>query len=458
MHMEDTNHEPLDSFSLKRVPIVVFLLALGVVIRFLLIGYFEDAPKTDSEKLFIQLGENWVGTYSLLLEGQPTAMSMPAYPILLGLQKWMFPDSWQPIIWLQILLGTLSAWLGARIAWKIFLQPVAYWATFAILLVHPAYCALSGRLEPICVTTFLFLLGTWILTFVFKPGFHLAYFLMATGVFCMALYFSLKIFLIVPILALGIGCLAHEKVVGVLGGVTVCLALLVSLMPWMGRNLIVMGIFIPLTSSLPSQVESSLVNRNEPTAGQIKISTGKGELDDYQRSLGRIPEEMKRLETKDWIGIFAGIFTGWWSDYPVLFQKLHTKAKLVTQVVLFTLGITLFCLALIGILPTLNSGRTWVFLVVLGVFGFQVSFLASPAYHHLLGFPLLILFASRGISQISILFTKNWRSNPPTPGSPKPTWTSETEYEYEDPYLDPIKGTPSEDYEEDPEKKFGPLF
>ncbi|MCA9412278.1 MAG: hypothetical protein KC944_13770 [Candidatus Omnitrophica bacterium] len=457
--MEEYEREPLDSFSLKRSPLVLLLLIVGVAVRFFVVGYFEDSPLTDAEKIYTQVGDNWVGTYGLSLDGQPIAAVMPAYPILLGLQKWLYSDSWQPIIWLQIVLGALSAWLGARIAWKVYRQPVAFWAAFLILLLHPAFCAMCGKIEPLCIATFLFLLGVWFLTFVFLPSFHLFYFLMVAGIFSFALYFSLKILVIVPLLALGIGFLAYERMVGVLGGITVCLALLVALMPWMGRNLIVMGTFIPLTTSLPGQIETALVNRNEPSAGQIKISSGKGELDDYQRSLDRIPEEIKRVGVGDWFGTLAGAFTSWWSDYPVLFQKLHTGSNILVRTVLFTLGITLFFLALIGILPNLNMGQTWVFLIALCAFGFQISFLASPPYYHLLGFPLLILFTARGVSQIAVLFTKNWRSTEPESGPPKLTWKSETEYEYEDPYLEPIKG-PQKVFgdSEEEDSKPGPLF
>lgn len=458
--MEDYEREPLDSFSLKRSGLVFVLLLLGIAARFLVIAYFEDSPPTDSETLYTQIGESWVERYGLRIAEKPTAAVMPAYPILLGIQKWLHPDSWRPVIWFQILLGSLSAWLIARIAWKAYRQPGAYWAAFLISLFHPAYCAMCGRLEPLCIATFLLVLGTWILTFVFRPSFHLFYFLMAAGTFSLALYCSLKGLIVAPLLALGIGFLAYERVVGILGGITVGLSMLVSLMPWVVRNMIVMGTFIPLTTTLPSQIETALVNRDQPAGNRIRVVAGAGELDDYQRSLGRVPQEIKRIDVKGWIGIVAGTFTGWWSDYPILFEKLHTKAKLMTQVALFTLGIALFCLALIGILPTLNSGRTWVFLLVLGAFGFQVSFLSSPPYHHLFGFPFLIVFAARGVSQISIVFTKSWRSNPPEPPSPKPTWVGENEYVWEDPYLEPIKGPRSTnpDADEDPERKLGPLF
>ena len=162
--MEEYEREPLDSFSLKRSPLVLLLLIVGVAVRFFVVGYFEDSPLTDAEKIYTRVGDNWVGTYGLSLDGQPTAAVMPAYPILLGLQKWLYSDSWQPIIWLQIVLGALSAWLGARIAWKVYRQPVAFWAALLILLLHPAFCAMCGKIEPLCIATFLFLLGVWFLT------------------------------------------------------------------------------------------------------------------------------------------------------------------------------------------------------------------------------------------------------------------------------------------------------
>lgn len=458
--METLDKHPLDSFSIRRSPLVLLLLLVGAVYRFFIVRHFETAPNTSAEEFFILLGGSWSEDYRLSLDGHPTAGVMPGYPILLGIQKLVLGESMSGVVGMQILLGTICCWLGARIAWKTFRQPAAFWSALLILLFHPAFAAVCGELEPVILTTFLFLLGTWLLVFTFRPSLHLVCFLMAAVVFSASIYFSLLPLLAIPVMAIGLGFLAHERLVGVLGGIAVCLAVSAALMPWMGRNLLVMGTFIPLTTSLPLELESALIQRNEPTSTRIRIVTGEGEVEDYQRALSRLSPEVQKMGARDWITVGTMAFTQWWSDYPVLFAKLHTPPKLWLRVLLFTLGITLFFLALIGVLPTLNSGRTWVFILVLGIFGIQHALFSLPPYRHLVAFPILVIFSARGVAQISILFTKNWRSTPPEPPLPTPTWVSENEYVFQDPYLEPIKGPKKGAPETDQQGsgRLGPLF
>ncbi|MBK7494419.1 MAG: hypothetical protein IPI28_03020 [Candidatus Omnitrophica bacterium] len=236
----DTPHT-LDRFSIRRAPLVFLLLLAGLGIRLYPVFQLDIEPRGDRELLVSLLADEWRSNWSYSLEGHPTAVMMPVYPVVVGLLRWVMPDSWTPLLVLQALLGTLAAWFVFRIAWRISRIPGVAWGTFFLCLFYPPLILLGLKIEPGMLYAFSLAFGIWLLSFTLVRTAPLAHILLAAFLFMGVIYLSPKILILIPFLAVWAGLKSYDRLTGMLGAFALCLACIVCLMPWMARNFISTG-------------------------------------------------------------------------------------------------------------------------------------------------------------------------------------------------------------------------
>jgi len=387
----------MDHFSWKRSPTVLLLVLAGILIRLAAVNWLGADPADDREIFYTTIAEEWRGAFSLTVGGNPTAAVMPLYPILLGLFRIGSPESWMPILVLQAILGGLAAWLAYRVAWRIGRVPAVAWGTLLLCLFYPPLVLQSILLEPGPILTFCLALALWFLTGVFRPSVHLVAFMFGAGVFVIGFYLSPKIIIAIPIIALSCGVCAVDRKTGMLASFALLLGCMVALMPWMGRNFIVMGSAVPLNTGFVHTLESSLSEaKGEQSVPDHDFSSGE-EVSHYQGSLAAVSGQLQSLEPASWVRLVKRVFPFWVTDYPDLVKtRFRFAQRIVYRTVALVGTIAIVLLALVGMLAQFRSGRAWMLIVLLEAATFQAAFFNQPAHDHLMYWPYLAYFISWG--------------------------------------------------------------
>ena len=179
----------------------------------------------------MSLAIEWRETLHLSLDGNSTAVVMPAYPLFLGVAAMVFPGTWVPVGLLQAFLGGLTAWLAYRVAWEVFEKARAAWIVLGLVAFYPPLVVAPAELDPVVVTGFLLTLGIWLLTLNFRDVQHILFFMAAAAVFSAAILVTGEVLVLIPFVGLWAGIRSYHRGVGVLCGSAFCLACLAALMP-----------------------------------------------------------------------------------------------------------------------------------------------------------------------------------------------------------------------------------
>ncbi len=396
----------MDRLSWKRSPFIFLLLTIGIAVRVIAVFQTNADPRGDREILFATLADEWRTTFGYGLDGHPTSVVMPAYPLLLGAFRWVFPETWLPILVLQAILGGLTAWLVYRIAWRISRLEMVAGGTFLLCLFYPPLILLCLKIEPGILYTFVVALGIWLLSFVLTPASHLVYFMMAAVLFISGIYISPRVLVIVPLLALWAGLKAYDKVTGFLGAVALCLACVLCLMPWMARNSLSLGGFIPLTTGFVAPIEESFETAGVPRGVEATVARGQDEAIQYHSAIKGVFRQIRSAGVKEWGKMVLRIFPFWVTTYPGLLPGSGSEApaggaaslesSMVYRAVTLTVTMSLLLLAVVGILAAFFNLSAWMLLVLLFLLTFVDSLLANPSYDHLVYWPYFSIFVAWG--------------------------------------------------------------
>lgn len=308
----------MDRLSWRRSPFIFLLVGVGITARILVAYQLNTEPTGDRELLFASLADECRTTFGFGLEGHPTAVVMPVYPFLLAATRWVFPDTWMPVRILQAILGGVTAWLVCRIAWRISRLEMVAWGTLLLCLFYPPLILQSLKIDPGVLYGFVMALGIWFLSFVLCSSSHLVYFVMAAVLFMSGIYITPRVLIIVPLLALWAGLKAYDKVTGFLGAVALCLACVLCLMPWMARNSLSLGGFIPLTTGFVASTQESLAEAGAPKVMETMPAHGQDEAIQYQAAVKGLWGQMKGAGAAVWGKILMRGFPYWVTTYPGL--------------------------------------------------------------------------------------------------------------------------------------------
>jgi hypothetical protein len=329
-----------------------------------------------------------------------------------------------PILILQAIVGGLTGWFAYRALWRICRIPAVAWGTLLLTSFYPPLVVVCLRLEPIAILGLLLAVGLWFLSAVFRDCLHIVFFMAAAVVFSIAIYFSPKILAVVPILGLWCGIRAHHRAVGILGAVAFCLACLVALMPWMARNFLALGSFVPLTTGFSQTIERSLAdltagtNPKPPDGIGTRVegpsesslagepAAARPEMSRYRESLGAAFRDMRSLGLAGYGRLLRRGIVFWVTEYPELFslpaagvtegEEVLVDRALVVRVVSLTVTILIPVLALVGIAASFPCLNAWVLWFLLGIATLVSALLGSPSYDHLPYWPYLAGFAVWG--------------------------------------------------------------
>ncbi len=464
----------MDRLSWKRSPLILLLVLIGISIRVFAILQFGNDPSGERETLFALLGDEWRTTFGYSLEGHPTAVVMPAYPLLLGAFRWIFPDTWTPVRILQAVLSGLTAWLVYRIAWRISRLQMVAWGAFLLCLFYPPLILLPLKVEPGVLYAFVMALGIWLLSFVLTASAHLVFFMMAAVLFMSGIYISPRILVMIPLLALWAGLKAYDKVTGFLGAVALCLACVLCLMPWMARNSLSLGGFIPLTTGFVAPLQESLAEAGAPKVAESTVPRGQDEAIQYHAAVRGLFNQIKQAGLKAWGRIFLRGFPFWVTAYPGLLpgsgveapagRAAMVESSMVYRAVCLTVTLCFILLAVVGIAAACFNLSAWLLLALLFLLTFVDTLLANPSYDHLVYWPYFSVFVAWG-SWILFgwILTPLWRrrsgENPPLreeipPLSPLGTSFGDLEpiHERHIPKVDKYHDVPKDD------DRLGPIF
>ncbi len=396
----------MDKLSWKHSPFVFFLLVVGITVRVFAALQVDMEPTGDREVLFSVLGDELKSSFNYSLEGHPTAVVMPVYPLLLGASRWVFPETWTPIRLLQAVLGGLTAWLVYRIAWRISRLEMVAWGTLLLCLFYPPLILLSLKIEPGVVYAFVMALGIWFLSYVLTPSSHLVYFMMAAVLFMAGIYITPRILVIVPLLALWAGLKAYDKVTGFLGAVALCLACILCLMPWMARNSLSLGGFIPLTTGFVVPLQESLVEAGAPKVVETTAARGQDEAIQYHGAVKGLFNQLKGSGMKVWGNVILRGFPFWITTYPGLLpgsgvgppigRASALESSMFYRGMCLTITLSLLLLAGVGIAAACFNLSAWMLLALLFLLTFVDTLLANPSYDHLAYWPYFSIFVAWG--------------------------------------------------------------
>ncbi len=469
----DTPHT-LDRFSIRRAPLVFLLLLAGLGIRLYPVFQLDIEPRGDRELLVSLLADEWRSNWSYSLEGHPTAVMMPVYPVVVGLLRWVMPDSWTPLLVLQALLGTLAAWFVFRIAWRISRIPGVAWGTFFLCLFYPPLILLGLKIEPGMLYAFSLAFGIWLLSFTLVRTAPLAHILLAAFLFMGVIYVSPKILILIPFLAVWAGLKSYDRLTGMLGAFALCLACIVCLMPWMARNFISTGGFIPLTTGFVAPLQQSLADAGGPSVYAAANTPGQDESLRYHAGLNALFQQIRETTPRVWGRIFLRGFPFWITSYPGLLPGAGSggpgggaaglESSLVYRGLFLSLTVSLLLLVLVGIAAAFFNLSAWMLLAVLFLATLSDVVMGNPAYDHLAVWPYFAIFISWGgwilVAWILAPALKARKDARQAPGSPSVTFEA-TPLPYGD--LEPIRAPrlkPSEKSspETDEEERIGPIF
>lgn len=463
----------LDRFTWKCASLTSSLVLLALLARLVAVHLLPVAPTSERELLYAQLADEWRTSLDFSLDGRPTAVVMPLYPIALGVLRWLNPESWRSVLVLQAIFGALTCWLAFRVAWRVSRNAVVAWSTLALCALYPPLVLACLKLEPLVAYGFLLVLGLWLLTFVLGDSFHIGFYLAAGILFIMGLYLTPRLLVPIPLLALWAGLRAYDRLSGTLGAVALMLACILSLMPWVGRNFLVVGGFIPFTTGSAHALVESLSEAGAQPLGETEGSAGQDEAFQYSAAVKSTLHQIGELEARGWLRIGVRAFPYWVSSYPGLLGGVGEgdgrgsgiEASMVYRAFLLSLTLTLVSLAVLGFFSAFFRVDAWVMAgVLVSATGADVLF-NSPPLDHLAYWPLFAVFVSwGGWTAGKWLFRPRVRTprktlNGPGGGSP---WPDQLELGATP--LEPIRGTRTipplggkEDRENEP-PRLDPIF
>jgi hypothetical protein len=418
--MDAAPGHPMDAFSWKRSGLSFLILAAAVGLRVGLALKWDVHPVSPRETLYMRLAEEWRSGFSYALDGHPTAVVMPVYPVSLGIIRWVFPDSWKPILLLQSIAGGLAAWLVFRLAWRISRIEAVAWGTFLLCAFYPPLVLMCLKFEPSAFYGFHLALGLWLLSFVLRDSPHLVFFMAAAALFMGTIYLTPIILPLIPLFALWAGLKAYDRVTGILGAVALCLACVLSLMPWMGRNFLVMGGFIPLTTGSAHVLKSSLEEAGAKTSTETSTAIGQDESLQYRTAAASARHQISELGARGWGRIAARGFPFWVTYYPGLLPGAVVKGEeiephplersMVYKAVLLTTTLSFLVLAVAGLGAAFFHASAWMLVLLLLVSTATGILFASPSYDHLPYWPFFAIFVAWGFWTLYSLFL-GWKED-----------------------------------------------
>lgn len=400
-----------DRFYWKRSLVVAFVMVLAIILRLAAVASFPGDPASEREILHTEIADSWRNSFSYSYQDQPTAAVMPLYSVLVGLCRLAAPETWKPVLFIQALLGVLGVWLAHRIAWRVTRIPAIAWGVLFLCAFYPPLIFQCGRLEPDVLYQFLLLFSFWLLTFVFRESTHLAFFMVAAVVLVFGIYTTPKVLPLIPILAFWAGLKAFDRPTGALGALALCLACILSLMPWIARNFISMGGFIPLTTSMAYSLSASLeqagaeagVDSPTPSYGQDEATRYQSALSGSYRLVGGLGGSgLGRLAggvPSFWVTDYASTFPpGADGDPPAWVRSVGYRAVSLTIVLTFAV------LAVVGFCAGIFRFHAWMLTFFLGVASlFEVLFGQAPE-RHLVYWPFYSIFVAWGGTVLLRLF------------------------------------------------------
>jgi hypothetical protein len=257
------------SISLDRVKIALLaLLGVAFVARVGLLTIYPSLPLlqwlvegTDAAG-YMQLSQNLLWTQSFHFDaGAATAYRMPGYPIFLVFSYALW-QSLLPTQILQIAIDVLVVFVTYQIAKHISVSPATPFLAAAVVALHPLVMVTSLSIRPETLSVFSLTLTILLLLRApnsIRAGVVTALLLAVAVYLKHALILAALVLLVAFTLRLLLVCTVRR--VGVAAWIPLCLLLLL-LAPWVARNYVALGAFVPLTTSSGS----NLYGGNNPQA------------------------------------------------------------------------------------------------------------------------------------------------------------------------------------------------
>jgi hypothetical protein len=452
-----TTGKPLEDFDWRRSAILAGVVLAAIALRIAVVLLMGTEAKTPLEELFASLALEWGATFNLSLNGSPTAVVMPVYPLFLGIAAMVFPGTWIPVGLVQAFLGGASAWFAYRIAFRIFGKPRRAWIVLALVAFYPPPLVASARLDSLVLTGFLLSLGIWLLTLNFDDVQHILIFMAAAVVFAIAILTSGEILLLIPFLGFWAGIRSYHPGIGLLCGSAFCLACLVALMPWMGRNYWALGSFVPVTTGWAPTLERSLTELNPEEAAprpktdprqdlEKKIEETGEETFAYQESVKHVWGMGGSLGLKDYLQLTLRGITFWISDYVSLFGPSldpSSRSYMAVRVLCMTLTILFLVVSFVGLAVSVTNPNAWLLMGPLLIATVFAALFNLPGYRHLVYWPLYAPFLAAGSLTCygwlrAFLTVESFESKPPSIQKSSPF--TETERKPEALFDEPLEG------------------
>lgn len=453
---------------------LLLILLVGLGIRLVPLFQMDIEPLGEREMLVSLLADEWKTSWTYSLDGHPTAVLMPVYPLLVGALRWILPDSWLPILILQAILGTLTGWLVFRIAWRISRIPEVAWGTLCLCLFYPPFILLGLKIEPGMLYTFSLALGIWLLSYTLVRAAPLAHILMAAFLFMGVIYLSPRILVLIPLLALWAGLKSYDRLTGMLGSFALCLACIVCLMPWMARNFISLGGFIPLTTGFVAPLQQSLTAAGAPTIPPSNNTPGQDEAFRYHAGIKDLIHQVAGATPGVWGRLFLRGFPCWVTSYPGLLpgsgsegpagKTATLESSLAYRGVLLSVTAFLLLLVLVGVAAAFFNLSAWMLLALLVLSTFSDILLGSPAYDLLAVWPYCAIFVSwGGWILVAWILAPALKSRAEAREAAKPTpevfETHPTAFGDLEPIRAPrLKSAEKSSQQSDEEERIGPIF
>lgn len=306
-------------------PVLVFALALGLRLWFVVAGSVEDALRRADSLAYLQYALNLVTlhTYSIShpADGPVVADSFrdPGYPVFLaGLLLLLgFTDKWYAaVLGLQALLGALTAVLALRIARR-WLPPAAALAAGVLVAIWPHNVAFSAYVLSETLCGFLLALALWLLCRAGESGTRRAWFGAGLG-FGLAAMVNAVVTPFAPLLALLYWrrrVLAAPLALALLCGATALPA------AWMVR-----GWTLPAGQSAASRAALNLVEGSWPEyhAAYLRALAHDPAAQDLLRRIGAEEALMQRSPREGAAAVWSrlraepGRYLAWYAWKPAL--------------------------------------------------------------------------------------------------------------------------------------------
>jgi 4-amino-4-deoxy-L-arabinose transferase-like glycosyltransferase len=264
--------------------LLLLILLLALVLR---IGWALAAPRIDPllrenlvhgeaagyYLLAVNLAEGWGFSFDGLT---PTAYRTPGYPALLTLFVGLGWEGLLAIRVFQALLGTLLVWVVYALGVQFLSQRTALLAALGTAL-YPLLIYITGWIYPETLFLLLFWAGLLCLARVVdRPGW--VWPLLAGGLIGLAVWVQPQAWVTLPLMLL-VGLVAKwEK--GSLKRILVAVLVLgLVLLPWLGRNTLVFGGWVGLTSSCGSEFYAGNNPQSQGGSAWVAPQEGMTELE-----------------------------------------------------------------------------------------------------------------------------------------------------------------------------------